>query len=53
MDVVTKFLKLYSGELVLLTYQKEYEDKDPEGSFCEVFEKYINMVKLTVFKHQN
>merc|ERR1711892_50099 len=42
---VTEFLEINKNETILISYQKEYKDGDPEGTFCEVLEGYINQDK--------
>ena len=51
LDVVTEFLKMNKNETVLISTQKEYEDKEPKGSFCEVFENNISKVGPILFKY--
>ena len=46
LDVVTKFLEKNVNETVVVSYQREYEDGEPEGTFCEVLDSYIYQVGL-------
>ena len=49
LDVVTGFLEINRKETVLISYQKEYKDGEPDGTFCEVLENYIHKDKYKKF----